>query len=87
MTWKTESNTINKFFVHHHQETAVATYQGAGEFYTGLKPGTPVRVLRDTYTHPGGKTSVHYYASHLEGGAWLALSDPSALHFNTQPTI
>ena len=87
MTWKTTLDTTNKFNVRHHQESAVAIYAGAGEFYTGLSAGTAVRVLRDTYTHENGNTTTHYYASHIDGGAWLSLSDPSVLHFNTQPTL
>lgn len=87
MTWKTTIDTTNKFNVRHHQESAAAIYTGAGEFYSGLSTGATVRVLRDTYTHDNGNTSVHYYVSHLDGGAWLAIYDPSVLHFNTQPTI
>lgn len=79
-TWTIENESVNQFDIHFKREMTTGTYVGAGEFYTGLKKGQRVNVMRDTYTHPDGHMNVSYSCARIDGGAWLSLySDASSI--------
>jgi hypothetical protein len=77
-TWTIENESVNQFDVHFKQESATGTYMGGSEFYTGLKKGERVKILRDTYTHSDGKTSVYYSCALIDGGCWLSLYEDAS---------
>lgn len=71
--WNIESESVNQFGVRFTRERATGTYMGGSEFYTGLKKGERVNVMRDTYTHPDSRMSVRYSCARVDGGSWLCL--------------
>lgn len=58
----------------------LATYTGPGEFYTGLTPGTRVRLVESVtaYSYHGTRhVSLSWHAQRVEGSAWITLFDLS----------